>query len=58
MLDVQVVAQHLTRDKHYGLAISYCAFANDVRGVGRIAILLLEEYVQHGEFSLERLNLP
>ncbi|CUA74624.1 Nuclear pore complex protein Nup85 [Rhizoctonia solani] len=44
----KVVAQHLTREKNYGLAISYCAFAKDVRGVGRIATLLLEEYVQNG----------
>ncbi|CAE6471663.1 unnamed protein product [Rhizoctonia solani] len=44
----KVVAQHLTREKSYGLAISYCAFAQDVRGVGRIATLLLEEYVQNG----------
>ncbi|CAE7174105.1 unnamed protein product [Rhizoctonia solani] len=47
----KVVAQHLTREKNYGLAISYCAFANDVRGVGRIATLLLEEYVQNGSAS-------
>ncbi|CCO29196.1 Nuclear pore complex protein Nup85 AltName: Full=85 kDa nucleoporin [Rhizoctonia solani AG-1 IB] len=44
----KAVAQHLTREKSYGLAISYCAFAQDVRGVGRIATLLLEEYVQNG----------
>ncbi|KAH7327689.1 Nup85 nucleoporin-domain-containing protein [Rhizoctonia solani] len=44
----KVVAQHLTREKSYGLAISYCAFAKDVRGVGRISTLLLEEYVQNG----------
>ncbi|QRV74335.1 nuclear pore complex protein Nup85 [Ceratobasidium sp. AG-Ba] len=44
----KVVAQHLTREKMYGLAVSYCAFANDARGVGRIATLLLEEYIQHG----------
>ncbi|KDN40916.1 hypothetical protein RSAG8_07784, partial [Rhizoctonia solani AG-8 WAC10335] len=44
----KVVAQYLTREKNYGLAISYCAFAKDVRGVGRIATLLLEEYVQNG----------
>ncbi|KAF8693120.1 Nup85 Nucleoporin, partial [Rhizoctonia solani] len=46
----KIVAQHLTRTKSYGLAISYSAFAQDVRGVGRIATLLLEEYVQNGEF--------
>ncbi|KAG8706603.1 hypothetical protein FRC09_002328 [Ceratobasidium sp. 395] len=44
----KVVAQHLTREKLYGLAVSYCAFANDARGVSRIATLLLEEYIQSG----------
>lgn len=44
----KVVAQHLAREKMYGLAVSYCAFAKDARGVSRIATLLLEEYIQNG----------
>ncbi|KAF8603898.1 hypothetical protein BDV93DRAFT_606578 [Ceratobasidium sp. AG-I] len=44
----KAVAQHLTREKQYGLAVSYCAFAKDARGVSRIATLLLEEYIQNG----------
>ncbi|KAG9080263.1 hypothetical protein FRC06_006858, partial [Ceratobasidium sp. 370] len=56
----KVVAQHLTREKLYGLAVSYCAFANDARGVSRIATLLLEEYIQNGsaEFVKHVAQIP
>ncbi|KAG8930276.1 hypothetical protein FRC02_004409 [Tulasnella sp. 418] len=44
----KVVAQLLVRKRRYGDAVSYSIWASDVKGVGRIADLLLEEYIEHG----------
>ncbi|KDQ19196.1 hypothetical protein BOTBODRAFT_171134 [Botryobasidium botryosum FD-172 SS1] len=54
------VAQVLVRNRAYGRAIPYCVMARDSRAVGRIADLLLEEYITKGadEFCKQVAAIP
>ena len=45
----QIAAQTLVQEKDYGLAVSYCASAEDWPGLGRIVDRVLEEYITGGK---------
>jgi nuclear pore complex protein Nup85 len=44
----QIAAQSLVREKDYGLAVSYCASAEDWRGIGHIVDRVLDVYITSG----------
>ena len=45
---LQIAAQTFIRDKDFGLAVSYCASAEDWPGLGRVVDRVLEEYITNG----------
>ncbi|KAF8998522.1 nucleoporin Nup85-like protein [Cyathus striatus] len=47
----RIAAQTLMQDKAYGLAISYCASAEDWPGLGRIVDRVLDEYIISGPYT-------
>ncbi|KAK7687336.1 hypothetical protein QCA50_009842 [Cerrena zonata] len=47
----RIAAQTFLREKNYGLAISYCASAEDWPGMGRIVDRVLDEYIINGPAS-------
>jgi nuclear pore complex protein Nup85 len=48
LTDPQVAAQIFVEDKDFGLAVSYCASAEDWPGLGRVVDRVLEEYITNG----------
>ncbi|KAH9924587.1 Nup85 nucleoporin-domain-containing protein [Amylocystis lapponica] len=51
----RVAAQTFMQEKNYGLAVSYCASAEDWPGLGRIVDRILDEYVVQGPEKYARL---
>lgn len=50
-LVLKIAAQTFLREKEYGLALSYCASAEDWPGLGRIVDRVLQEYITQGSIS-------
>ncbi|TCD63518.1 hypothetical protein EIP91_005319 [Steccherinum ochraceum] len=50
----RMVCKAFTREKEYGLALSYCASAEDWPGLGRIVDRVLNEYVSQGPSNFAR----
>lgn len=44
----RIAAQTFMREKEYGLAVSYCASAEDWVGLGRVVDRVLDEFVNQG----------
>lgn len=51
---IQIAAQTFVEDKDFGLAVSYCASAEDWPGLGRVVDRVLEEYITNGMRELAR----
>jgi len=46
-----MAAQVFVEEKDFGLAVSYCASAEDWSGLGRVVDRVLEEYIINGLFA-------
>ncbi|CAL1715565.1 unnamed protein product [Somion occarium] len=50
-----IASQTFLREKNYGLAISYCASAEDWPGLGRVVDCVLDEYITQGPTIFARM---
>ncbi|OCH91378.1 hypothetical protein OBBRIDRAFT_753240 [Obba rivulosa] len=51
----RIAAQTFMQEKEYGLAVSYCASAEDWPGLGRVVDRVLEDYITEGPETFARL---